>query len=197
MRDDDDLLALLGQALDDDVPAVDPARVASLRDAVERAATTPTTAVATARRTPPWPLLAAAAAVLIALVVGVGVVWSGEDDPTGEVEYAGPIEGPGGEARLSVVKTGIGRVVEIDTVDLEILPTGEYYELWFVAPTDSAESPDRISAGTFHPDPDGRSRVTFAAAVDPTLYPVVEVTAEPGDGDPGPDGPVVLRTDIG
>ncbi len=37
--------------------------------------------------------------------------------------------------------------------------------------------------------------MTFAAAVDPALYPVVSVTAEPGDGDPRATGPEVLRTE--
>ncbi len=36
----------------------------------------------------------------------------------------------------------------------------------------------------------------LAAAVDPTLFPIVEVTAEPGDGDPRATGPVVLRAVI-
>ena len=76
---------------------------------------------------------------------------------------------------------------------LPILPTGEYYQVWFVGPDDEPGAPDRISAGTFHPDPQGRSDVRFAAAVDPALYPIVEITAEPGDGDPLPTGPVVLR----
>ena len=69
--------------------------------------------------------------------------------------------------------------------------------MWFVAADDSPDSPDRISAGTFHPDPSGRSDVRFAAAVNPELYPIVEITAEPGDGDPLPNGPVVLRAEIG
>ena len=82
--------------------------------------------------------------------------------------------GPDGErldADLRVVATGIGRVIDLDTEVLPILPTGEYYQLWFVGPGDSPASPDRISAGTFHPDPDGRSDVQFAAAVNPELLP--------------------------
>ena len=73
-------------------------------------------------------------------------------------------------------------------------PKGESYELWFVGPGDSREEPNRISAGTFHPDPEGRSNVTFAAAVDPAKYPVLSVTAEPGDGDPRPSRREVLRS---
>lgn len=97
-------------------------------------------------------------------------------------------------AQADVTKTGIGRVIRFDTTKLPILPKGEYYELWFVGPGDSPGQPNRISAGTFHPDEQGRSRVTFAAAVDPAKYPVLSVTAEPGDGDPSPSGPDILRS---
>ena len=40
-----------------------------------------------------------------------------------------------------------------------------------VGPDDRPGYQQRISAGTFHPDEDGRSRVTLAAAVDPSLSP--------------------------
>lgn len=101
---------------------------------------------------------------------------------------------PGRSASAEVVKTGIGRVVSFDTTALPILPKGDYYELWFVGPGDRPGAPDRISAGTFHPDEQGRSQVTFAAAVDPAKYPVLAVTAEPGDGSPAPTLPDVMRS---
>ena len=85
-------------------------------------------------------------------------------------------------------------MIRFRTQDLSILPKGAYYELWFVGPGDAPGAPNRISAGTFHPDENGRSHVTFAAAVDPALYPVLSVTAEPGDGDPQAIGPEVLRS---
>lgn len=100
-----------------------------------------------------------------------------------------------GQATADVVKTGIGRVIEFRTDDLPILPKAEFYELWFVGPGDSPANPNRISAGTFHPDENGRSHVTFAAAVDPKKYPVLSVTAEPGDGNPQRTGPEVLRSE--
>ena len=93
-----------------------------------------------------------------------------------------------------MTETGIGRVIEFRSDDLAILPKGEYYELWFVGPGDSRRKSNRISAGTFHPDPEGRSHVSFAAAVDPVKYPVLSVTAEPGDGDPRPSQREVLRS---
>jgi hypothetical protein len=105
-------------------------------------------------------------------------------DPRG-----GPVTG---SAR--VAKTGIGRVIVFRSNELPILPKGEYYELWFVGAGDSRTRPNRISAGTFHPDEDGRSHVRFAAAVDPKKYPVLSVTAEPGDGNPAWTGPEVLRS---
>ena len=76
----------------------------------------------------------------------------------------------GASATAVVHKTGIGRAIEFRTDELPILPEGEYYELWFVGPGDRPGSPDRISAGTFHPDERGRSQARFTAAVDPSKY---------------------------
>jgi anti-sigma-K factor RskA len=115
----------------------------------------------------------------------------------GVLEIQALLQAPSGPAAASVEvrKTGIGRVIELESDSLPILPKGEYYELWFVGPGDRPGRPNRISAGTFHPDEDGRSLVTFAAAIDPALYPTLSVTAEPGDGDPRPTGPEVLRSE--
>lgn len=136
--------------------------------------------------------LSAAAVVVIA----VGALVALPRQP-GTVEYDGPMMGPGDvTAQVEVVALGIGREISLTTGELAILPTGEYYELWFVGPSDSPENPDRISAGTFHPDADGRSDIRFVAAVNPDLYPTMEITAEPGDGNPAPTGPVVLETQI-
>jgi anti-sigma-K factor RskA len=139
---------------------------------------------------------AGALAVLLAGAVLAGTRLS-EEGPPGEFELTASLTAPGGgerRATAEVRETGIGRVVSFDTTDLPILPKGEYYALWFVGPEDSPESPDRIPAGTFHPDPEGRSQVRFAAAVDPAKYPVLAVTAEAGDGDPSPTAPDVLRS---
>lgn len=138
--------------------------------------------------------LAGAAAMATAFVVGTQY----EARDRGPLELHSTLSAPGapsvqGQAR--VIKTGIGRVVEFRTDELPILPKGKFYELWFVGPGDTLADPNRISAGTFHPDEDGRSRVTFAAAVDPARYPILSVTAEPGDGDPQRTGPEVLRSE--
>ena len=134
-----------------------------------------------------------AAAVLAAGILGATQLAGGRAAPELEAVLAPPAGGPA-RATVRVEKTGIGRVIAFRTDDLPILPKGDYYELWFVGAGDAPGRPKRISAGTFHPDEDGRSHASFTAAVDPARYPVLSVTAEPGDGNPARTGPEVLRS---
>jgi len=141
-------------------------------------------------------LAPAVALAALALAFVLGRQAAGDESP-GTAELEAVLVRPDGgvvAASARVVKTGIGRVISFRSEELPILPTGEYYELWFVGPGDTPRRPNRISAGTFHPDEQGRSHVTFAAAVDPAKYPVLSVTAEPGDGNPRPAGLDVLRS---
>lgn len=148
-----------------------------------------------------WPFarsgaLAFAGAVAVLLAFVAGQRYEARD--RGPLELSATLTAPEDgsiQGRARVVKTGIGRVIEFRTDELPILPKGKFYEVWFVGPGDSLADPNRISAGTFHPDDEGRSHVTFAAAVDPAKYPVLSVTAEPGDGDPRRTGPEVLRSE--
>ena len=143
--------------------------------------------------------MALAGAVGLALAAGVlaGIRIGDEEAPVlaGTLEVSGTMTAPGGEAAgtIDVRALGIGRQIAFRSDALPILPKGQYYEVWFVGPGDTRAAPNRISAGTFHPDEQGRSAVEFTAAVDPALYPVIEITAEPGDGDPAPTGEVVAR----
>ncbi|HEY6415196.1 MAG TPA: anti-sigma factor, partial [Acidimicrobiales bacterium] len=116
----------------------------------------------------------------------------------GTLEFAGALTAPDGSigGQASVRRVGTGRVVTIDSDQLPVLPAGELYEVWFVGPGDAPGTPNRISAGTFHPDSDGRSAVRLTAAVDPARYPQMVITAEPGGGDPAPNGPEVLRAAV-
>ena len=137
-----------------------------------------------------------AAALAAAAFAGVQISERGRD--LGPPEVVATLSGGGDSSRragATVTKTGIGRVIELRTDDLPILPKKDYYELWFVGPGDSRERPNRISAGTFHPDEQGRSNVTFAAAADPKKYPKLSVTREKGDGNPQRGGPEVLYTE--
>jgi Anti-sigma-K factor rskA len=144
-----------------------------------------------------WPRRLAFAAAAIA--AGALVIVPRLDRPVdgGQVELEAVLVPPtGGPERATAVveKTGIGQEVSFRSDDLPILPRGEYYELWFVGPGDTRRRPNRISAGTFHPDEQGRSAVELTAAVDPTLYPILSVTAEPAGRHPERTGPEVLRS---
>jgi anti-sigma-K factor RskA len=141
----------------------------------------------------------AGAAAAAAVAIGAFVVLPQLDKPVrgGQIELEAVLVPPaGGAARATVVveNTGIGREISFRSDDLPILPRGEYYELWFVGPGDTRRRPNRISAGTFHPDEQGRSVVELTAAVDPALYPILSVTAEPADGNPERTGPEALRS---
>lgn len=207
--DDDQLLAALRDALDEPVDEADSTRIAAVRDAASQRslagdvgshqAATPTE-LDSRRHHRPWSrrILAVAAIAIVLIAVSTTLLVRNRDGGGGgEVEYAGPITGVLGDGNLVVTKTGIGRVIELDTDDLPILGTGEFYEVWLVGPGDAPGAPNRISAGTFHPDEAGRSQVTFAAAFDPAMFPVLEITAEPGDGDPSASTDVVLEVQIG
>ncbi|HST38575.1 MAG TPA: anti-sigma factor [Conexibacter sp.] len=146
------------------------------------------------------PATAAALALVAAGLLAGGALDGGDDGaPRGTLEYAGAIALPSGAdgGELEIREIGIGRTVDLRTDRLPLLPRGDYYEVWFVGPGDRPGRPNRISAGTFHPDAAGRSDVQLKAAVNPALLPEVEITAEPGDGDPRPTGPVVMRADVG
>jgi anti-sigma-K factor RskA len=147
-----------------------------------------------------WPrrlALAGAAVAALGLAVFGGTLIDRDPGLPGTPELETALSSPSGaSATASVRLTGVGRVIDFRTDDLPILPKGEYYELWFVGPGDRPGAPNRISAGTFHPDERGRSNVRFAAAVDPADYPRLAVTAEPGDGNPRPRRPDLLRSPV-
>lgn len=198
MAGDDELLGLLGQALATEAREPSTERVAALRWRVVERGSRPRPVTPPARsRRPAW-ALAAAAAVVLALTLGAATgLGPGRPGGGAAVEFDAALRtAAGGRAQVTGTKVGIGRLVHLRSDDLPILPKGEFYEVWFVGPGDRPGAPNRISAGTFHPDAEGRTDVELTAAVDPTAYPEVSVTAELGDGDPGPSGTEVLRSPV-
>jgi hypothetical protein len=191
------MLRHLGDALVVD-RTPEPVRVTALREAAADARSR--ASMATASRAPRPArravVLGAAAAIVVALGIGVIARDPGTQQVAdGVLEFTATLRAPDGKAVADVTGTraGFGRVLELRTDELPILPTGQYYEVWFVGPGDSPLSPNRISAGTFHPDELGRTDVVLTAAVDPSKYPELSVTAEKGDGDPRPSDTEVLR----
>lgn len=145
----------------------------------------------TSRWLRPVAAVAVAAVALVAFVLGTNL---GAGD-AGELELQARLVAPADDtsAAVTVRRLGSGRAVDLTSDTLPILPDGGIYELWFVGPGDSPDSPNRISAGTFHPDADGTTAVVLHAAVVPTDFPTVVITAEPNNGDPAVNGPEVLR----
>jgi anti-sigma-K factor RskA len=137
------------------------------------------------RRRRRWPALVPAGIV----AAGVAIALSAGDEP-GE-RYA--LEGGGAAVTATVRTAGVGRVVTIDIERLADPRPAGLYELWFVAPDDRRRRPHRVSAGTFHPDDEGRGTVRLVAAADPKVYTRIAVTLEPADGNPRRQGPTVLR----
>lgn len=199
---DDDLERELRDALAPP-PAQPPAdRVAALRARAELArAARGQGAPPSARPSPARPrsrtLLGLAAGVALlgaGTVAGLALSGSDGDDvlARGTPEFAAELSEGGVEVDIDGSAAPEGRIVVLESTTLPVLPVGDYYELWFVGADDAPGEPDRISAGTFHPDEDGRTRVVLHAAVDPALYPEIEITAETADGDPAPSDVVLL-----
>ena len=199
MPTDDELLAALGAALEPGHREPPEAGVQALRRAAEAAQVkqAPVVPLRAARRR-----VAAAAVAVAAAIVGFGGAQVVDQLRTGAdggvEEFAVRVRSDDGrrQAEVEGIRVGEGRVIRLKSNDLPILPKGEFYEVWFVGPGDTPASPNRISAGTFHPDDQGRTRIELFGAVDPKKLPVLEITAEPGDGNPLPSGPAVLRTQL-
>jgi hypothetical protein len=146
------------------------------------------------RRRPRLALAGAGAALAVVVAAVVLALGAGDGASPGELEIEATLRGsddPSLVASADVFRQGFGRTIELSSENLPVLPTGEFYELWFVGPGDGPGAPNRISAGTWHPDEEGLTQVAFHAAVDPALFGVIEVTREPADGDPAPSEPVL------
>jgi Anti-sigma-K factor rskA, C-terminal len=156
------------------------------------------------RRRPPLStaLVTAGACAALALAVGVGaLVGGGETMPmherqSGVLERITTLASLGGgtaKATARITRVGAGRVIELRSSTLPKLRPSQYYELWFVGARDAWAAPERVSAGTFHPDSRGRVVARFLSAANPSELPVLAVTRESRDGDPAATAPDVLR----
>lgn len=197
MPTDDELLAALQAALEPSHREPPEGRVQALRRAAEAAQGAQASVVPVRGRRR---RVAAAAVAVAAAIAGYGgaqvidELQTGSDGGVQEFAVRLRSDDRRRQAEVDGTRVGEGRVIRLKSDDLPILPKGEFYEVWFVGPGDAPASPNRISAGTFHPDDQGRTRIVLLAAVDPKKLPVLEITAEPGDGNPLPSGPAVLRT---
>jgi anti-sigma-K factor RskA len=132
-----------------------------------------------------------AAALLVAAVLGFGVLQAVLVGPSDGIALASTAQAPGagGEVRGEVV--GENLQVELTVWDLPKLREGEYYEMWYYT-----EGGGRISCGTFRAGPGGRTTVNLSAPASARSYPEIEITREPDDGNPNPSGVEVLRGNL-
>lgn len=133
-----------------------------------------------------WQLWAAAV-LLVAVITGFMVFEGIAGNSSGGVELASTSLAPkaGGEVRGE--EAGENFRVELEVWGLPELRRGEYYEMWYYR-----EEGGRISCGTFRAQPEGHTTVNLTAPASARSYPEIEITREPGDGDPGTSGKKVL-----
>ena len=134
-------------------------------------------------------LLAAAASLVVGVGIGAGAVALGTGGDDGLAVAAAALE-PLGDSDAS----GEARVVERDdgTLVLEVDltatdPQDGFYEVWLL---DEAVE-DLVSLGVVRGG--GEVALTLPSTIDLGEYPVVDVSVEPLDGDPGHSGFSVAR----
>lgn len=143
-----------------------------------------------------WALLGAAGAATAAVAVGVVVASSGTGGgpaPAAQRLALQTVRGRAATVTVDLRTTAVGRQVRLTMRGLPDPRPRSIYELWFVGPGDTRRRPNRVSAGTFHPDERGNGTVALTGAADPKRFPRLSVTLESADGSPRRTGPEVLR----
>ena len=136
------------------------------------------------RRVAPWVALAAAVGVVLGGVVGASLMRSAPPEVVASVAL---------EPLADYSTTGTATIEVVDgtemlAVDVSGLPTTDgYFEVWLLAPDASS----MIALGTLG---SGESTVLpLPAGVSLADYPVVDISAEPYDGDPAHSTDSVVR----
>lgn len=136
------------------------------------------------RRTAPWIALAAAVGVVLGGVIGASVMRSAPPEIVASV----PLEPLAEYSAAGTASVEVVDGTEMLAVDVSGLPpTDGYFEVWLLAPDASS----MIALGTLGA---GESTVLpLPAGVSLADYPVVDISAEPYDGDPAHSTDSVVR----
>jgi anti-sigma-K factor RskA len=131
--------------------------------------------------------------LLVVALASAGAILLGRDrgTPTATIALAAT-EGGSGTGKAVIHPVSGGREVRLEVSGMPTNPPGTFYECWLVGPTDTAQTPSRVSVGTFSVGPGGRATVTWVTAADLERFPKLGVTLEPDNGDPNTNGPKVL-----
>lgn len=138
----------------------------------------------------------ACSVVLVGLGVLGGVLVTRSDDGGGGAAPAGAValdrfgDGPSGaQARATVASIDGTPEVRLAATGLRPSAPGTRYEVWMIR-----DARHMVSLGTFTVGRDGRAVVTLPVTADPKRYPIMDVSIEPADGNPGHSGKSVLRS---
>jgi len=137
------------------------------------------------RRRGRW--LLGAAAVLLALALGIGGLTAGRDRDAGRgqtVTLAAPAAG-GPSAQVRMRGAGDDQVMTMTARDLPRPPAGAWYEVWLVGDTG-----ELFPVGVLAPDGEGIWSLPADVAA---RYRAIDVSLETADGDPSHSGRSVLR----
>lgn len=142
-----------------------------------------------------WPMLAVAASALVvggvAGSVGTRLLDRGDPRPTTIVVAQTALDplpvDPSASGRAVVVEKNGGRTLEVDVSKLA--STDGFYEVWLIDATVKKMVPIGVLTGS-------TGRFTIPDGLDLGQYPVVDISAEPLDGDPVHSGRSLLRGTI-
>ena len=130
-----------------------------------------------------YSLMAAAAAVVVAVGLTVGLQAT-RDEP---VQFAASLTGtrlaPDAAANVTLTQTNNGWKIELHANGLPRRSNGEFYEAWL-----KSDAGLLVPIGTFNEGTD----VTLWSGVRPSTFPTLTVTKEVADGDQASSGQVVL-----
>ena len=133
-------------------------------------------------------LLAVAAVVAIAVVVGAVALGNNPSS----ADYAGRLQAtglaPGARASAHITRTDAGFRVVLDARGLPPLERGEFYEAWLKNPAGAL-----VPIGTFSSSDD---RVTLWSGMSPDDFPTVTITIETNDNNQMSSGQRVLVGDV-
>jgi anti-sigma-K factor RskA len=134
-------------------------------------------------------LVAAAAAIaVIAFGVGRTTAPGGEPRDGASLAKLTALAGERGGGRAVLASERGVRYVRLRLSDLPPVTADGYYEAWL-----GRDDGGMIALGTFRPHTDGSADLLLPLPVDAGGYDFVDVSAEPGDGDPGHSDRSVVR----
>ena len=141
-----------------------------------------------ARSSGGWRLWVPAAALVVVVVLGIGILRAILGDSPNAVPLTSTAVASEAGGQVRIEKEGENFQVELEVWKMPDLEEDEYYEVWYYA-----EDGDRISCGTFRTEPEGRTTVNLTAPATARDYPEIEITREPDDGNPETSGQEVLE----